>query len=283
MTVRFYSIHIVTLSDLYPGVASPSTYFAHTRNPPSSAHSSNLSSTRRLGQSSSQPVLRSSDVDFDSVPSPRRSQQSRIPRQSNGAGPSTLSKSVVASDDDEQDEIMDGGGGGGGGYDDYDAPGNEASPDAHAISQRTPRRTSFSTMNQDDDEEEADTMTPRQLPSSVTRKSNHNTSDSRDLNGTGKGKGKAHAPFSPSPPVPASDDLPHYQDQDPDQGGVEDDIAQGLDEVELGPGEESEDEEPPAKKAKVVKKPKPRKVVQLPEHGTFTLFPLHHLLHFFDI
>lgn len=272
MIVRSYSIHnspLYTLSDLYVGTASPSTYFAHTRNPPSPSHSTNLNSTRRLGQSSSRPVPRSSDVDFDSVPSPRRSQQSRVLRQSNGAGPSNLSKSTVAFDDDEGGEVD--GGGGDDGFDDYDPPGNDASPDAHTASQRTPRRTSFSALDQDDEEEE-EAITPRQ-PSSIARKSSHNNSNSsRDLNGTGtgKGKGKARPPSSPSPAVPASDDLPHYQDQDI---GVEDDIANGLNDV--GSGEDDEEEEPPAKKAKIAKKPrKERKVVQLPDGGTLLSFLL---------
>lgn len=190
-TVLYYLHH--PLSDWYVGTASPSTYFAHTRNPPSP-------STRRLGQSSSQPVPRTSDVDFDSVPSPRRSKQSRVLRQSNGAGPSNLSKSIVAFDDEEQDGGVDDNG-----FDDYDPPGNDISPDIHAASQRTPRRTSFSAMDQDDDEDEEETITPRQA-FSVARENDH--SNSRDLNGTGKGKGKARVPSSPSPAVPASDDLP---------------------------------------------------------------------------
>lgn len=263
MTVgRSVVICVALVANLWGiGTASPLAYFTNTRNPPSS-------STRRIGQSSSRNSTRHSDVDFDSVPSPR---SSRL-RHSN-AGPSNLSKSTVAYDGN-QDDYDDDDDAGGGGFDDYDPPGNDV--------QRTPRRTSFSAINQDDeddDEHEIEDDVEAAVGTTPIE-----TSSARK--GSGKGKGKARA-ISP-PIVPASDDLPQYEyeAQDDGMGGeMEDDIAQGLQDVEMGAGSDNEDDEEEGepvqvKKGKMIKKmtkdkqpveKKRRKVVEIPKECTSSL------------
>ncbi|KAK0496788.1 Mif2/CENP-C like-domain-containing protein [Armillaria luteobubalina] len=98
---------------------SPIHYIANTRKP------ATPSSSRRIG-SSSRPVSRVSDVDFDRVPSPRL-QSSR----SNGRGRSRLSETVTAHDLEdeelEQSEHQDGDAMDNGDYDDF-GQDDEASP-----------------------------------------------------------------------------------------------------------------------------------------------------------
>jgi centromere protein C len=237
------------------GAASPLAYFTDTqnRNRTRNHPSSPLASTRVLGQSSSRPIARSSDVDFDSVPSP---QSSRVRRNGSGAGPSNLRQSSVVYGDGEDDKD-----------DGYDLPENDVSPNSNSHSrsqakaasqsQRTPRKTNFSALANSDSEEEVEqATTPDPPPQSSARKANARIRRS-----------------SPSPAVPASDDLPHDQQEqgqeqeyepqnmDMDNGhdyemGVEEDIARGLDDVERGGSgeeEEQEEEERPTKTRRVTK------------------------------
>ncbi|KAK0463561.1 Mif2/CENP-C like-domain-containing protein [Desarmillaria tabescens] len=114
---------------------SPIHYIANSRKP------ATPSSSRRIG-SSSRPVARVSDVDFDEVPSPRP-QSSR----SNGRGRSRLSETVTARDledeEPEQYEDQDGGAMNNGDYDDLD---KDDMP--------SPQQTSFMEMDRDDDDEQ---------------------------------------------------------------------------------------------------------------------------------
>lgn len=223
-------------------------------------------SPHRVGHRS-RPIGRASGVDFDSVPSPRSSSSFRQSQsQSNGrAGPSRLGRSIGG---DGANVRMDHDGGEGGFDDNYDPPENEVSPEAQSHAQpqtprqkaqRTPRRRSFSAMDQGDDgkdtddnsEVEVEKATSPALSSFVRREPTSN--------------GKARARPTPSPsPVPASDDLPQdYQHDDPPQEppqehdyemGIEDDIAQGLQDVERAPRSNSDsEEERPVKKAKTAK------------------------------
>ncbi|PBK93241.1 hypothetical protein ARMGADRAFT_992935 [Armillaria gallica] len=114
---------------------SPIHYIANTRKP------ATPSSSRRIG-SSSRPVARVSDVDFDRVPSPRL-QSSR----SNGRGRSRLSETVTAQDiadeqlehsEDQDGDAMNNG--------DYDNFGQDDVP--------SPQQTSFMEMDRDDDDEQ---------------------------------------------------------------------------------------------------------------------------------
>ncbi|KAK0211255.1 Mif2/CENP-C like-domain-containing protein [Desarmillaria ectypa] len=111
---------------------SPIHYIANTRKP------ATPSSSKRIG-SSSRPVARVSDVDFDEVPSPRP-QSSR----SNGRGRSRLSETVTARDlaDEEPEQYEH--------QDDsamnYDNFGQDEAP--------SPRQTSFMEMDRDDDDEQ---------------------------------------------------------------------------------------------------------------------------------
>ncbi|KAF9034417.1 hypothetical protein BDZ89DRAFT_1157975 [Hymenopellis radicata] len=155
------------------------------------------SSSRRVG-SSSRPVARTSDVDFDEVPSPRPQsvRGARTPR------PSRLSQTIARGEffDDEPMDIPNG-------QDDFDSP-------PHA---------SFQDMDQDDE----------QLSPDVTAAS-------------AKKKGKAKA-------VEPEDD-------------VEDEIQQGLNDMNIPSEEEREPTPPPPKKSKKPEskqQPEQKKVVRV--------------------
>lgn len=164
--------------------------------------------TSRQGRSSIRPVARTSDVDFDRIPSPHPPNSTRRGAGHAGPGPSNLRHSARESDpetdsqsESENQPVGDYSGGGGydnddveqGGFDDY---GPQESPE----SQRIPRQSNFSTIEEADEEEE----------------------------------------------------------EEPE--GVEDEIAQGLEDVGLdidSQEEESEHEpEPPVKKSKLIQEKK---------------------------
>ncbi|KAH9952029.1 Mif2/CENP-C like-domain-containing protein [Amylocystis lapponica] len=202
---------------------SPTAYFANAR------IKSLTSSIQRVG-SSSRPVARTSDVDFDKVPSPRPSAHSSrksLPRVPSPR-PSRLSQSTLTHQDDTQvDDGMDYGGPDFGGFvsDDDDEPPPVSVHQSHRKSIASSRRTSFTQMDQDEEEEgqleDMDVISPLSM----------------------KAKGKQRA----------NGDLPHQD--------MEEDIAQGLADVDQVPedvedGPQSRDnredtpEERPAKKKK---------------------------------
>ncbi|KAG6887605.1 hypothetical protein C0995_014084 [Termitomyces sp. Mi166 len=112
-------------------IDSPRQYFANSRQ--------TVTPTANRNGSSSRTVARTSDIDFDRIPSPRSS------RKSTGPGPSRLSSSYVAPDDDSDDNDNAPDYGYGGDYDDQpDGSGD------HDI----PQGTSFREMDQDDDEQQ---------------------------------------------------------------------------------------------------------------------------------
>ncbi|KAJ6622951.1 Mif2/CENP-C like-domain-containing protein [Mycena sp. CBHHK59/15] len=164
------------------------------------------------------PVARTSEVDFDQVPSPR-------PYRSNSraAGPSRLAalsaQELLDQDEgDDADQDVGGGGdfdddndGGGGGFDDYGAQGD------------SPRQLSFTEMDTRDDDEDEDEEEEQPLPVESPKR--------------GKGKAKAMAPVQ-------------------EEADVEDDIARGMDDVDMGlPGSDEEPESPPKKVRKEMPKP----------------------------
>jgi len=124
---------------MYIGTASPLAYFTNTSNRLSSPQ------PRILGHASTRSLPRSSDVDFDSVPSPRAASSRFARDQANGrAGPSNLSKSSTTNNDEEDVDM-------GGGDGEYDPPENDGAPTpSRSQAQRTPRRrASFSALDQD--------------------------------------------------------------------------------------------------------------------------------------
>ncbi|KAG1728604.1 Mif2/CENP-C like-domain-containing protein [Suillus paluster] len=196
---------------------TPLAYF--TNAPPAMAPNS----ARKPGSSRSVP--RTSEVDFDEVPSPRmRAAPSRRASAVNGAGPSALSKSFSVYNDsvihdpapDPEFEPAN--------QDfEYEPPPNDSPP-----------RTGISFQEEDDDDNDAAEVEEEMI--SVPPKK---TVD--------KGKRRAEVEVE-------------HQEED----GIDEDIAQGLEEVENGPDEE-EDEDPPPKKPRKddqkeqkAKKPKAR-------------------------
>ncbi|KAJ7745502.1 Mif2/CENP-C like-domain-containing protein [Mycena olivaceomarginata] len=184
----------------------------------------NYSNTRppNTPRSARRPIARTSEVDFDEVPSPRSPRSAR-----RGAGPSRLAALNDKYDDDDDDGA--GGFDDGGGMDDYDnggAPGD------------SPRQMSFTEMDnsRDDEGEEDDNPTPKKpSPKKPSPK---------------KGKGKARA----ATPLPEPDD--------DENSGMEDDIARGMEDVDMDAPDDDEDEDevvqpPPAKKGKQKEASKP--------------------------
>lgn len=219
------------LEDSIPN--SPSAYFAHTR------VNTITSSARRVG-SSSRPVAQSSDVDFDKVPSPRDSSPIITGRRSIGLprspGPSRLSQSFAARDDHDNGPEDDGGMDYDGGGLDFEAGGFDSDDDddvapAHSSRQEQQhskrlhgqpvRRTSFTQMDREDEEEEEQVEELAAGPPSDKSR--------------GKQRANGFVPY-----------------RDPE---LEDEIAQGFEEVDQGPvdehmddGEEQEEEQRPRKR-----------------------------------
>ena len=187
----------------------------------------------------SRPVARTSDVDFDRIPSPKARSQSKA---NYGPGPSNLSKSISRRHVEPESDSPDEGGGyddggqdnvdmdmddGNGGFDDYGP--QESSPTPR---RRTSKQTSFTQMDQDDDEEEGEEDEPHEETP---------TKNKRD-----KGKGRA------------------VVEEEQEDEEVENDIANGLEDVEQGhysddeEGEEEPEVRPKAKKVKLPEETKPR-------------------------
>lgn len=201
----------------YHVLLGPVHYFATARQP------ATPSGSYRAG-SSSRPVTRTSDIDFDKVPSPRpRGSLRKSMGNGYDAGPSTLSQSMVHHDlfppsDDDEDDMN--GGGMDDGFDDYGAKERGGSPEP-----TSPHETSFSQMDQDEDNHEE--QQPDEPPQTTSPVEN--------------GKRREMTP----------------EEEQEDEPEEEDHIAQGLEDIEQEPpsdeGEEGHLEpqaEPPTKKAK---------------------------------
>ncbi|OSD08443.1 hypothetical protein PYCCODRAFT_1429509 [Trametes coccinea BRFM310] len=203
------------LDDSVPN--SPSAYFRHTR------VNSITSSVQRVG-SSSRPVAHTSDVDFDEVPSPRASpsytSRKSLPhnRSIHSSRPSRLSQSTIPQEDDDDGSSVDGGLGDYGGYDDQMDEDVDHTQQSTRTPRNgmTPRRSSFTQMDQEADEE-----------AEVEDEMDFNRSPSEKM------RGKQRASFV-SPP-PRHDDY------------MEDEMDQGMQAIEEEP-EEEEHEEPPSRK-----------------------------------
>lgn len=203
-------------------------------------------SARKPGSSRSVP--RTSEIDFDEVPSPRmRAAPSRRESTVNSAGPSVLSKSFTvyndprepgpASDPEFEPANQDF---------DYDPLPNDSPPQTG---------TSFNYVNADEDDEDDAAEVEKQMASQAKKKADK-----------GKGKGRADV------------DLEQQEENE-----IDEDIAQGLEEVENAPDEE-EDEDPPPKKPRKEKpkeqqpkKPKaaraPKRVIKSVEESKSSLTP----------
>jgi hypothetical protein len=94
---EYICIYMDTIGDPDLRLLAPDAYFKSTRQPIAP------NSISRVG-SSSRPVARISDVDFDTVPSPRPSSLSHARRQSRPNGRSELSRSYVPGDDNDYQE-----------------------------------------------------------------------------------------------------------------------------------------------------------------------------------
>lgn len=185
------------------------------------------SSVQRVG-SSSRPVQQYSDIDFDKIPSPRHaSAHSRRASTINdiSAGPSHLSRFSLANDMTEDNSDQ-----GGfddipvdGGYDPNDLPPSD--PDLESDRELTPvppmrrqSRASFAQLSREDDRMQMDDQEEAEVVRQMSVK---------------KAKGKKR-------PIVEEEDL-----------GIEDEIAQGLEEVERqpdydsAPGEQDEEEHMP--------------------------------------
>ncbi|ETW86246.1 hypothetical protein HETIRDRAFT_443810 [Heterobasidion irregulare TC 32-1] len=222
---------------------SANAYFANARHlvPPSSI--------ARAG-SSSRPVPRVSEFDFDSIPSPRpRSSTSHARRSSvhNGssAGPSHLSHSTTAEYDDDVlmaddlgDDDDDDDGDFGGGFQPFDEPPLANGRRESHVSPVTPRRTSFTQIGRESYEDEDENMDLEDLPIAASNRSSV------------KGKGRA------------------VDDNEDELNLVENDIEEGLDDIEnqhfsdeQEPEHEDEPEQGPgpSKKMKKSKNEQPKK------------------------
>lgn len=180
-------------------------------------------------RSSIRPVARTSEVDFDKIPSPRPSSLSTHRTTKNAApGPSSLSRSIRAQDidpdsdspneeagdyyDDNTQNMDDG-------LDDYT---QDNTPTQASVASR-----SFGQLDAEDDEEEEEEQTPEPEPTKSTKKK----------------------------------PLPRERQPSQSEEEIEAEIAQGLEDVGLGHGtedeEQDEEETPPPKKKKVTPEKKP--------------------------
>ncbi|KAG0701742.1 Mif2/CENP-C like-domain-containing protein [Suillus ampliporus] len=212
---------------------SPLAYF--TNAPPIIAPNS----ARKPGSSRSVP--RTSDIDFDEVPSPRmRAAPSRRASTVNGAGPSALSKSFsVYNDSGDRNPAPDPDFEPANQDFDYEPPPNDSPP---------PAGTSFTHVDRDEDDDENDAAEVEQEMTSHAKKK------------VDKGKRRADA------------EVEHQE-----ENGIDEDIAQGLEEVENGPDEEEDINPPPKKprkddqKEQKPKKPRaraPKRVIKLSEENS---------------
>jgi centromere protein C len=136
MTVRHCDQHAPFIQINKSIIQDPAQYFANTQQP---------STPRRTGPLS-RPVSRSSDIDFDQVPSPRP------PRKSaSGPGPSNLSKSLQARDLQQDSDPPDNDAHDHGGMDDNGAFEDYGQPDGGSPQDSPLHQTSFTQMDKDDD------------------------------------------------------------------------------------------------------------------------------------
>ncbi|KAG5337289.1 hypothetical protein C0989_009918 [Termitomyces sp. Mn162] len=145
------------LGEMSMDIDSPRQYFTNSRQPVTPINNRNRSSRT---------VARTSDIDFDRIPSPRSSRKSTAP------GPSRLSTSYVAPQDDSDDGDNAPDYGYGGEYDDQPDSSGE-----HDM----PQSTSFREMDQDDDEQQEQPEEPDEEPEEGTPPSSR----------LDKGKGRA--------------------------------------------------------------------------------------------
>ncbi|KAF9532781.1 Mif2/CENP-C like-domain-containing protein [Crepidotus variabilis] len=189
-------------------------------------------------RSSVRPVARTSDVNFDDIPSPRPNSAKRGSRHA-AAQSSNLSRSNRTREREPSLDSPNEGGGGdysyGGtndmdqsGFDDYDPPQNDPPSDP-------PGETSFSRMNEDEDEGDE----RRDEPQDEEEEEDQEKTPKASSKQQDKGKAKA------------TEKTPRGRRRDPSEDGVEDEIAQGMDEVDLEPDSDGEQEERPTKKSKV--------------------------------
>ncbi|KAF5323949.1 hypothetical protein D9611_008281 [Ephemerocybe angulata] len=212
------------------------------------------------GRPSSRPVARSSNVDFDKIPSPRPRNAANA-----GPGPSRLSRSYVAREpssspqdnDNDNDDTMQLDGG----FDDDFGPqeGGESSP----------RRTNFSQMDHDDDDDDENEPFQDDFPpeDDDRRSETPKQKQSQNKGSKNKDKGKSRA---------REEDV-----SEDEQMQMEDDIARGLDDISNGQQSDQDVEEdvqeepeptpeptPRPKKVKIVEQEKPRsKTTQTRTHS----------------
>ena len=160
-------------------------------------------------------------MSFDQIPSPRPMTSLHRPLVNGGGpGPSTLSKSRSYREAESSVSPNEDGGGYdyGGGTDDLTMLDDHSLQEDHSIGGNTDRRTtSFGEIDQDDEEEEEEDHEPTPKPTRQQR-----------------GKGKA---------------IPSKEIRDRDQE-IENDIAQGLNDVELEPESDASQDLPPVKRSK---------------------------------
>ncbi|KIM48672.1 hypothetical protein M413DRAFT_437856 [Hebeloma cylindrosporum] len=196
--------------------------------------------TSARSRSSIRPVARTSDVDFDKIPSPRPLNSTQRSSRNAGPGPSSLSKFTRAREstpDDPQgeegeeydygeDNMVNGG------FDDY---GPQETPPNSSPQRGRGRPRSFSRIEEDEEQDEEQEQEDEEDQEKTP------TQSKRD-----KGKGRAVREESREP-----------------SEEVEDEIAQGLEDVGLSPGSDEEEEDndqepqPPVKKARVESPKKP--------------------------
>ncbi|TEB18934.1 hypothetical protein FA13DRAFT_1744891 [Coprinellus micaceus] len=193
----------------------------------------------RSGSSSSRPVARSSNVDFDKIPSPRPRKAANA-----GPGPSNLSRSYIprnrqpSSEPEDDMDVDDDAGGGGGDNDQEEEQGRGRS---------SPRRTSFNQMNHDDDDDDDDENEPfNDFPEEPYEEPSFQEperagSETPRPKKSEKGKGRAV-----------------QQESEDDQ--VEDDIARGLSDVNGTHYSDDDEPEPEPEPAEPTPEPEPAPV-----------------------
>ncbi|KDQ61227.1 hypothetical protein JAAARDRAFT_32229 [Jaapia argillacea MUCL 33604] len=263
---------------------SPMVYFSNARHP------AMPSSVQRVG-SSSRPVARASDVDFDELPSPRPSRRGssvasrRSMANGNVPGPSNLSRSSLPPPDEPDAGGMDDNS-----FEPGDNSGLPPSDDVPTPRQRTMSHASFTQMDQDDDDDDegeelqvlqdATPNTPspkkRARPSTPTSEERAAREGKRPksakkapVRGEDSGDGGLEdAPVDQEEPVttkrkgkakavePVQEEEDHQQEDwnHNDDDGMEPEIAAGLEEVEDMASEGSEEEAEAAEKEKAKKK-----------------------------
>ncbi|KAF7337826.1 CENP-C-C domain-containing protein [Mycena venus] len=201
-------------------VSSVPLYLLTSTSNPQAQSKTTRTRARQTHPRTTRPIARTSDVDFDKVPSPR---SPRSTRRSAGAGPSRLGTQELLEHDEEERDYSGGDGGGGG----------------------SPRQLSFTEMDSRDDEEEggrggrgARTTHTEAEKGGIPKEGRlaKKVASPKKVVSPNKGKGKGKAAPEPEP------------DEDMD---MEDDIARGMEDVdmELPPSDEEEPVQPPSKKS----------------------------------